>query len=80
MNHLYYYDTKNETISQVNSVESYKPDIKYYKKVSLNKTQGPHIDPLRSTDLNYKLHIPRNWKFNPTPDFKYNKKGFSPAE
>ena len=77
---LYYYDTKNETISQVNSVESYKPDIKYYKKVSLNKTQGPHIDPLRSTDLNYKLHIPRNWKFNPTPDFKYNKKGFSPAE
>lgn len=77
---LYYYDTKNETISQVNSVESYKSDIKYYKKVSLNKTQGPHIDPLRSTDLNYKLHIPRNWKFNPTPDFKYNKKGFSPAE
>ena len=77
---LYYYDTKNETISQVNSVESYKPDIKYYKKVNLNKTQGPHIDPLRSTDLNYKLHIPRNWKFNPTPDFKYNKKGFSPAE
>lgn len=77
---LYYYDIKNETISQVNSVESYKPDIKYYKKVSLNKTQGPHIDPLRSTDLNYKLHIPRNWKFNPTPDFKYNKKGFSPAE
>lgn len=77
---LYYYDIKNNTVAQVNSIESYKSDIKYYKKVSLNKTQGPHIDPLRSTDLNYKLHIPRNWKFNPTPDFKYNKKGFSPAE
>ncbi len=77
---LYYYDTKNNTVAQVSSIESYKSDIKYYKKVSLNRTQGPHIDPLRSTDLNYKLHIPRNWKFNPTPDFKYNKKGFSPAE
>lgn len=75
---LYYYDTKNETISQVNSVENYKSNIKYYRKVSLK--HGPHIDPLRSTDLNYKLHIPRNWKFNPTPEFKYNKKGFSPVE
>ena len=75
---LYYYDTNTNIITQVNSINDYDSNVKYYRKVSLK--HGPHIDPLRSTDLNYKLHIPRNWKFNPTPEFKYNKKGFSSAE
>lgn len=75
---LYYYDTQTDAIVQVKSIDEYDSDTKYYRKVSLK--HGPHIDPLRSTDLNYKLHIPRNWKFNPIPEFKYNKKGFSPTE
>jgi hypothetical protein len=39
---------------------------------------GPHIDTFRSTDLDYKLHIPRNWKFDTYTKFHYNKAGFNP--
>ena len=38
----------------------------------------PHFDPIMSTDLEYRYHVPRNWKFNNIPVFTYNRAGFFP--
>jgi hypothetical protein len=40
----------------------------------------PHFDPLMSTDLDYKFHMPRNWKWDKNLDFDYNKDGFNPEK
>jgi hypothetical protein len=42
--------------------------------------QGPHFDPLKSTDLEYMFHVPRPWKFAKDVEFDYNAKGFIPYE
>lgn len=49
----------------------------YAQKVRVHHNRGPHIDTFRSTDLDYKLHLPRNWKFNTNTDFHYNIEGFN---
>ena len=49
----------------------------YAQKVRVHHNHGPHIDTFRSTDLDYKLHLPRNWKFNTNTDFHYNIEGFN---
>ena len=49
----------------------------YAQKVRVHHNHGPHIDTFRSTDLDYKLHLPRNWKFNTNTDFHYNSEGFN---
>lgn len=49
----------------------------YVQKVRVHHNHGPHIDTFRSTDLDYKLHLPRNWKFNTNTDFHYNIEGFN---
>lgn len=49
----------------------------YAQRVRVHHNHGPHIDTFRSTDLDYKLHLPRNWKFNTNTDFHYNIEGFN---
>lgn len=62
------------------SDEEYNENIKYYQRISSKFNHGPHIDTLHSTDLEYKLHNPRNWKFNVKTDFNYNEAGFRPEK
>lgn len=62
------------------SNEKYNINTKYYQRISSKFNHGPHIDTLHSTDLDYKLHNPRNWKFNVKTDFNYNKAGFNPEK
>lgn len=53
---------------------------KYYF-MRYRETEGrPHFDPIMSTDLDYKFHMPRNWKWDSNLDFDYNKAGFDPAQ
>lgn len=53
---------------------------KYYF-MRYRETEGrPHFDPIMSTDLDYKFHMPRNWKWDNKLDFDYNKAGFNPAQ
>jgi hypothetical protein len=45
------------------------------------ETDGrPHFDPIMSTDLEYRFHMPRNWKWDNELDFDYNLAGFNPAK
>lgn len=55
---------------------NHNEEQQYYERTSINKGY-PHFDPLRSTDLDYKLHVPRNWKFSDETDFSYNRNGFN---
>ena len=53
---------------------------KYYF-MRYRETEGrPHFDPIMSTDLDYRFHMPRNWKWDKNLDFDYNKAGFNPAQ
>lgn len=53
---------------------------KYYF-MRYRETDGrPHFDPIMSTDLDYRFHMPRNWKWDKNLDFDYNKAGFNPAQ
>lgn len=49
---------------------------RFLRKYSVNEGH-PHFDPLRSTDLSYKFHVPRNWKFSNTTEFDFNESGFN---
>lgn len=40
--------------------------------------QQPHFDKVFSTDLDYKFHVPMNWKIDPEVTFEYNARGFDP--
>jgi hypothetical protein len=53
---------------------------KYYFVRYSTVSGRPHFDPIMSTDLEYRLHVPRNWKWNNSVDFKYNKEGFAPEK
>lgn len=77
-NRLFYYDYDKHEIIKVDENTLYDKDVKYYERVASDSCRGPHFDPLRSTDLDYKMHTPRNWKFNTETDFQYNKAGFDP--
>lgn len=77
-NRLFYYDYNEHKIIKVNADTPYDKETKYYERVASDSCRGPHFDPLRSTDLDYKMHTPRNWKFNTYTDFEYNKAGFDP--
>ena len=53
---------------------------KYYF-MRFREYQGrPHFDPIMSTDLEYKFHMPRNWKWDNNLDFDYNIQGFYPEQ
>lgn len=53
---------------------------KYYF-MRYRETEGrPHFDPIMSTDLEYRFHMPRNWKWDNELDFEYNHAGFNPAK
>lgn len=72
--------------SQDNSEEEYiistEWDIltKYYF-MRYRETDGrPHFDPIMSTDLEYRFHVPRNWKWDNNLDFDYNFEGFNPKK
>lgn len=53
---------------------------KYYFMRYRTTDGRPHFDPLMSTDLEYKFHMPRNWKWDNNLDFDYNIQGFYPAK
>ena len=52
---------------------------KKYYLMRFRETDGrPHFDPIMSTDLEYRFHMPRNWKIDNNTDFEYNIAGFYP--
>lgn len=56
-------------------------ELQKYYFMRYRTTDGrPHFDPLMSTDLEYKFHMPRNWKWDNNLDFDYNIQGFYPAK
>ena len=70
----------NNRCTEVSSDIVYDANIKYYQRISTRFNGGPHIDTLHSTDLDYKLHNPRNWKFNVNTNFHFNAAGFNPEK
>lgn len=83
---IYYRNALGEIIKKTNS--AFPADYEYFKKQPYDKNtryweiisigKGPHFDPLKSTDLEYMLHVQRPWKFARDVDFDYNAKGFIP--
>ena len=56
-------------------------ELNKYYFMRYRPTDGrPHFDPLMSTDLDYKFHMPRNWKWDNNLDFEYNDAGFEPTK
>ena len=56
-------------------------ELNKYYFMRYRTTDGrPHFDPLMSTDLDYKFHMPRNWKWDNNLDFEYNIEGFDPTK
>lgn len=53
---------------------------KYYFMRYRTTDGRPHFDPLMSTDLEYRFHMPRNWKWDNNLDFEYNDAGFEPTK
>ena len=53
---------------------------KYYFVRYSTVSGRPHFDPIMSTNLEYRLHIPRNWKWDNSVYFEYNKDGFKPEK
>jgi hypothetical protein len=51
---------------------------KYYFMRYRTTDGRPHFDPIMSTDLEYRFHMPRNWKIDNNTDFEYNIAGFYP--
>ena len=65
---------------EYNLATSWDRLTKYYF-MRYRETEGrPHFDPIMSTDLDYRFHMPRNWKWDKNLDFDYNKAGFNPAQ
>ena len=65
---------------EYNLATSWDRLTKYYF-MRYKETEGrPHFDPIMSTDLDYRFHMPRNWKWDKNLDFDYNKAGFNPAQ
>lgn len=60
--------------------DGWKNTNKYYFVRYSTVSGRPHFDPIMSTDLEYRLHIPRNWKWNNSVVFEYNKDGFKPEK
>lgn len=85
-NGIYYKNTLGEIIKKTNSTfpvdyeyfrkQPYDKNTRYWEIISIGK--GPHFDPLKSTDLEYMLHVQRPWKFARDVNFDYNPKGFVP--
>lgn len=83
---IYYRNTLGEIIKKTNS--TFPADYEYFRKQPYDKNtryweiipigKGPHFDPLKSTDLEYMLHVQRPWKFARDVNFDYNAKGFIP--
>ena len=85
---LYINLTQDRKIPLFVSTEINKYDVatswdrltKYYF-MRYRETDGrPHFDPIMSTDLEYRFHMPRNWKWDNELDFEYNKEGFFPEK
>ena len=74
------YHKVNGVITAVTEDDIYNKTDKYLQKQPLMNGMGPHVDPIRSTDLDYKLHLPRNWKFNTESDLDFNNAGFDPRK
>lgn len=53
---------------------------RYYLMQYKTADGRPHFDPIMSTDLEYRFHMPRNWKWDNDLDFEYNLEGFNPAK
>ena len=65
---------------EYNLATSWDRLTKYYF-MRYKETEGrPHFDPIMSTDLDYRFHMPRNWKWDKNLDFDYNKAGFNPTQ
>lgn len=83
---IYYKGSDNNYL--IKTTTNYPEDYEYFKKDPYDSDKryleftfggsGPHFDPLRSTDLEYQLHVPRQWKFAREVDFDYRLEGFSP--
>lgn len=79
-------DYRNELQEYINNTNE---DVKYvpakhwdllshYYFMRYRVTEGrPHFDPIMSTDLEYRFHMPRNWKWDNNLDFDYNHAGFN---
>lgn len=63
-----------------NLASSWNRTQKYYFLRSRDNQGRPHFDPIMSTDLEYLLHLPRNWKISNSTTFDYNKAGFNPEK
>lgn len=74
------YHKVNGVITAVTNDDIYDKTDKYLQRQPLMNGMGPHVDPIRSTDLDYKLHLPRNWKFNTDSDLDFNNAGFDPRK
>lgn len=74
------YHKVNGVITAVTKDDIYDKTDKYLQRQPLMNGMGPHVDPIRSTDLDYKLHLPRNWKFNTDSDLDFNNAGFDPRK
>ena len=73
---LFIKNSKNE----YNLATNWDRLTKYYF-MRYRETDGrPHFDPIMSTDLEYRFHMPRNWKWDNELDFDYNSAGFNPAK
>lgn len=56
-------------------------ELNKYYFMRYRTTDGrPHFDPIMSTDLEYRFHMPRNWKWDNNLDFEYNIEGFDPTK
>lgn len=56
-------------------------ELTHYFFMRYRETDGrPHFDPIMSTDLDYRFHMPRNWKFDKAAILDYNEAGFNPEK
>ena len=77
---LYINQNNNYVLVDDPNCVNWNRTTKYYMARYRIQDGRPHFDPIMSTDLEYRYHVPRNWKFNNTPDFTYNIEGFYPEK
>ncbi len=73
-------DEKTNVYTALTGNDGWLITNKYYFVRYSTVSGRPHFDPIMSTDLEYRLHVPRNWKWNNSVYFEYNKDGFKPEK
>lgn len=75
---LYINQNNNYILVEDPGCANWSEMTKYYMARYRTQDGRPHFDPIMSTDLEYRYHVPRNWKFKNIPNFIYNREGFFP--